>query len=354
MKLAKVAIRYVPAAAMAGLLAIALLLAGCATPADAASEAKTVRVAYFPNVTHAQALIGLNQGAFQQALGPRVKVKAKKFNAGPAVIEALYAGEIDLAYVGPSPAVNGYVHSGGQALRVIAGSASGGAALVVRRDSGITDAKDIKGKRIASPQMGNTQDVALRWFVQQQGLKTKDRGGSVTILPASNPDILTLFRNGQIDGAWVPEPWAARLIAEAGGTLLLNERTLWPGGEFANTIVIARTGFLKKNPGLVQKWLTAHVEVTGWINAHPSEAQGALIQEIEKLTGVRLNPALIADSLSRLSFQYDPLVASIAEGALRSHKLGFFTSKPNVSGITDLTHLNAVLTGKNLPQVNEP
>lgn len=342
------------AVALAGLIVIALSITGCAASADAASEAKTVRVAYFPNVTHAQALVGLNQRFFQQALGPGVKLKAKKLNAGPAVIEALYAGEIDLAYVGPSPAINGYVHSGGEALRVIAGSASGGTALVVQRDSGITSAKDLKGKRIASPQLGNTQDVALRWFIQQQGLKTKDRGGNVTILPASNPDIMTLFRNRQIDGAWVPEPWASRLIAEAGGTLLLDERTLWPGGEFANTVLIARTGFLKKNPGLVQKWLAAHVEITGWINAHPAEAQGAVIEEIEKLTSLRLNPSLIADSFSRLTFQYDPVSTSIDEVALRSYKLGFFTSKPNVADIADLSHLNTVLMGMNLPQVNEP
>lgn len=334
----------------AALLALVTLLFGCAS-ADASTEATRVRVGYFPNVTHAQALIGLSRGDFQQALGPGVKTLEKRFNAGPAVIEALFAGELDLAYVGPSPAINGYVNSGGEALRIIAGSASGGAALVVRKDAGIHSASDLKGKRIASPQLGNSQDVALRWYLKQEGFKTKDRGGSVTVLPAKNPDIFTLFRDRRIDGAWVPEPWASRLIAEAGGELFLDERELWPEGEFANTILIARSGFLKRNPNLVKRWLAAHVEVTTWLNGHPQEAQSLVIRVIHRLTGVSLNPAIVADSFDRLTFTHDPIAASISQVAERNHTLGFFTSKPTVAGITDLNPLNAVLREQALPEV---
>jgi NitT/TauT family transport system substrate-binding protein len=337
--------------AAAGLLLSIALFASCASSANASVEAASVRVGYFPNVTHAQVLVGLSQGGFQQALGPDVKIKAKRFNAGPALIEALYAGEIDLGYVGPSPAINGYVHSGGKALRVIAGSASGGASLVIRSEAGIAGSSDLKGKRIASPQLGNSQDVSLRWHLKQEGFKTKDRGGSVTVLPARNPDIFTLFRDGRIDGAWVPEPWASRLVAQAGGDILIDERDLWLEGKFATTIVIARSGFLKKNSGLVKRWLAAHVDVTAWINGHPQEAQAIVVQEIERLTSIRLAPSIVAASFDRLSFQYDPVASSIAQAADRSYHLGFFTSKPNVAGIVDLNLLNALLREKQLPEV---
>ena len=254
-------------------LAMATLLAGLAACAPPTESITPVRVGYFPNLTHSQALIGLARGDFERALGSTARIDAKAFNAGPSVIEALFAGEIDLAYIGPNPAINGFVRSGGEALRVIAGATSGGAAFIVRPQAGIESPADLDGKRLASPQLGNTQDVALRAYLADHGLSTTESGGTVQIIPTANPQILDLFRRGEIDGAWVPEPWATRLMVEAGGQLFLDERDLWPDGEFTTALVIARTAFLETHPDLVRAWLEAHVEITLWEQAHPDEAK---------------------------------------------------------------------------------
>lgn len=200
-------------------VSLVLLLAGCAnsTSTSNASTPVTVHLGYFPNITHAVALVGVARGTFQQALGSKATLSTKTFNAGPSLIEALFAGAIDIGYVGPNPAVNGYVKSKGAALRIIAGAASGGALFVTRSDETIHDAKDLSGKRFATPQLGGTQDIALRNYLHQHGLQTADKGGTVTIVPTDNPTILTLFKQKQIDGAWVPEPWASRLILEDKG-----------------------------------------------------------------------------------------------------------------------------------------
>ena len=197
----------------------------------AQGPATAIRVGAFPNITHAQAMVGKANGWFDKAMGPQVKIQWTSFNAGPSAIEALFAGAIDMTYVGPNPAINGYVRSNGEALRIIAGATSGGAALVVRGDSGINRPEDFHGKRIASPQMGNTQDVALRAWLKSQGLKTRDKGGDVEVMPVANPDQLTLFLKKEIDAAWAPEPWASRLVHDAGGKIFLDERSLWPKSE---------------------------------------------------------------------------------------------------------------------------
>ena len=212
-----------------------------------------IRVAYFANLTHSQVLIGLARGDFQRARGPNVTIQTAVFNAGPSVIEALFANQIDLAYIGPNPAINGYVQSKGAALRIVAGATSGGAALVVRPGANIKTAADLAGKRIASPQLGNTQDVALRNYIIANGLQTKEQGGTVEVIPTDNTLILDLFKLGQIDGAWEPEPWASRLIVEAGGQLLVDERTLWTAthGDFVTAHIIVSTQFLKDHPDVV-------------------------------------------------------------------------------------------------------
>ena len=196
------------------------------------AQTTVIRVGAFPNITHAQPMIGKANGWFEKAMGPNVKIEWNSFNAGPSAIEALFAGAIDVTYVGPNPAINGYVRSNGEALRIIAGATSGGAALVVRGDSGINKAEDFHGKRIASPQMGNTQDVALRAWLKSQGLKTRDKGGDVQVMPIANPDQLTLFLKKEIDAAWAPEPWASRLVHDAGGRIFLDERTLGRAASF--------------------------------------------------------------------------------------------------------------------------
>ncbi|MBZ5513724.1 MAG: ABC transporter substrate-binding protein, partial [Acidobacteriia bacterium] len=190
-----------------------------------------VRAGHFPNITHSQGVIGQANGWFEKALSPAARVEWKVFNAGPSAIEALFAGALDLTYIGPNPAITGYVRSQGEALRIVAGATSGGAALVVRTDSGIQKPEDFHGKKVASPQLGNTQDVALREWLLAHGLQSREKGGDVQVIPIANPDQLTLFMKKEIDGAWAPEPWASRLINEAGGRLFLDERTLWPNGQ---------------------------------------------------------------------------------------------------------------------------
>ena len=304
-----------------------------------------VRVGAFPNITHAQAMIGKANGAFEKALGNDVKVEWKSFNAGPSAIEALFAGAIDMTYVGPNPAINGYVRSNGEALRIVAGATSGGAALVVRADSRVTKAEDFHGKRIASPQLGNTQDVSLRAWLKANGLKTRDKGGDVEVMPVANPDQLTLFLKKEIDAAWAPEPWASRLIHEANGRILLDERTIWPNGQFLTTELVVGTKFLKARPDLVKKWLRAHVELTGWINAHPGEAKQVLNQQIQKETGKALAPAVLDDAFGRIEVTYEPLRGALEHAAQLAFDAGFLGRQmPDLSRLYDLTLLNEVLT----------
>ena len=230
------------------------------------SEQNTLRIGYFPNINHAQAVIGLGRGDFQNALGDNVQVTTQIFNAGPPAIEALFANQIDVAYIGPNPAINGYVQSNGEALRIISGAASGGAVFVVRNDSGINSPQDLANKKFATPELGNTQDIALRNYLLGNGLNTIEKGGNVEVLTAKNPDILTLFLTKQIDGAWVPEPWRETLVNEGGGRIFVDERDLWPPeGKFVTAHIIARSDYLQNNPDVIKKLLEAHMDVTNWI-----------------------------------------------------------------------------------------
>jgi len=311
-----------------------------------------IRVGAFPNVTHAQAMIGKANGWFENALGPNVKIEWRSFNAGPSAIEALFAGAIDMTYVGPNPAINGYVRSNGEALRIIAGATSGGAALVVRGDETIKKPEDFHGKRIASPQLGNTQDIALRAWLRANGLKTRDRGGDVEVMPVANPDQLTLFLRKQIDAAWAPEPWASRLVHEANGRVFLDERSLWPNGQFLTTELVVSTKFLQAHPDLVQTWLRAHVELTEWINTHVAQAKQILNQQIQKETGKPLAPAVLDDSFSRMQVTYDPLRVPLFHAAQLAFEAGFLGRQmPDLSHLYDLTLLNEVLKQEGKPTV---
>lgn len=306
-----------------------------------------VRVAAFPNITHPQAMIGKANGRFEKALGPHAKIEWKSFNAGPSAIEALFAGAIDMSYVGPNPAINGYVRSNGEALRIIAGATSGAAALVVRNDAGVHTPQDFHGKRIASPQMGNTQDVALRAWLKSNGLKTRDKGGDVQVIPVANPDQLTLFLKKDLDAAWAPEPWASRLVREANGRILIDERTLWPNGQFITAHLIVSTKFLLAHPDVVKNWLCAHVELTDWINSHASQAKLILNQQILKETGKTLSAGVLErcfqPSASDLRSAAG-LTAAIARAAFDAGFLG--REMPDLSRLYDLTLLNQVLAEK--------
>jgi len=314
----------------------------------------TLRLGYFPNITHSQAIVGLARGTFADKLGPNVKLKTTTFNAGPSAIEAMFAGEIDATYIGPNPAINGYVKSEGEALRIVAGATSGGALLVVRPDSGIEKPADLAGKKIASPQLGNTQDVALRAYLLANGLAPKENGGNVSVTPVANPDILTLFQKGDIDGAWVPEPWATRLVKEAGGRVFLDERDLWPNGDFVTAHLIVRTEFLEQHPDVVENLLRANVEVTQWINANPEEAKRAVNEGIREVTGAALPEDVVDAAWQNLRITYDPIASSLRKSAADAFSLGFLgDEEPDLSGIYALDLLNKVLDETGLPAVSE-
>jgi NitT/TauT family transport system substrate-binding protein len=331
------------------------LIAGCRSFSGSAATPSPVevRVAYFPNITHSQALIGLARGDFATALGPGYALAPVQFNAGPSVIEALFAGQIDLAYIGPNPAVNGFVRSQGEALRVISGATSGGASLVARAGTRLA-ASDFEGAKIATPQLGNTQDIALRAYLFEHNLRPAEKGGTVQVLPIENPQILDLMRLGQIDGAWVPEPWASRLIVEGGGTLLIDERDLWPGGDFSTAVVIVSTRFLEAHPEAVRAWLAAHVAITLWEREHPSEASTIVNQEIERLTGKALPAEVLSQAWSRLDPTYDPLYSTILSSAEHAYEVGYLTESPQLAGLAELGLLNEVLLAQGLPAVEAP
>ena len=297
---------------------------------------KTLRIGYYPNINHAQAVIGFGNGDFQKALGNNINVQTTVFNAGPSAIEALLAKRIDAIYVGPNPAINGYVVSDGKDLKIIAGSSSGGASFVVRNDAGINSPKDLAGKRLASPELGNTQDIALRSYLLINGLKTTDQGGNVVLTPIANPDILTLFLKKQLDGAWVPEPWATRLVKEANGRIFLDERNIWPDGKFVTANVAASTDYLKNNPDVVRKLLAAHVNETLWINNHKDEAMKAFNTQTKKLTGTSIAEDELIQAFARIDFTYDPLKLSLFQSANNAYDLGFLAKgkpHPDLSGI---------------------
>jgi NitT/TauT family transport system substrate-binding protein len=339
------------------MMAVSLLAAGCqaAAPVTAAMEnqPQTIRVGYFANMTHSQALIGLARGDFQNALGKNVTMKTTIFNAGPSEIEALFANQIDLGYIGPNPSINGYVQSEGKALRIVAGATSGGAAFVVRPAANIKTPADLAGKKLATPQLGNTQDVALRGYLVANGLKTKEQGGDVEVDPMDNSQTLDLFRQGKIDGAWVPEPWASRLVVEGGGMVFVDERDLWKetNGQFVTANIIVSTKFLAEHPDLVKAWLQAHVDITQWEVANPTDAQVLINNEIEKATGKKIADAVLSQAWGRMTVTWDPISLSLVKSAQSAFDAGFLKTKPDLTGIYDLILLNQVLKEKGLTQI---
>lgn len=324
------------------LLVTALLAAGCSVsgvlPPRSASERTGIRLGYMANLTHAQAVLGVAEGSFERAVG--AKVTTRLFPSGPSAIQALYAGEIDLLYVGPSPAVNGYMRSEGEAVRVIAGAASGGAVFVVREG---VDPGDLRGRRLATPGLANTQDVAMRYLLDQRGWPTRERGGDVTLAPMAPAEILSLFARGQLDGAWVAEPWGSRLILEAGAQLVYDERDLWPDRTFATTLLVAHPTYLKEHREQAKRFLAAHLAITQWIQTNPDEARTRLQAALAALQGKPMDARLIAASLSRIDFRTDPMTASVEEQARRAYQLGLLGARqPDLSGLYDLSLLQEV------------
>ncbi|MDD2365968.1 MAG: ABC transporter substrate-binding protein [Desulfuromonadaceae bacterium] len=332
------------------LLLIILIMTTTLTGAGLSSATgQEIRVAHFLNFTHAQALIGRTNGAFEKST--KSKISWKLFNAGPTAMEALIAGEIDIAYVGPNPAINAYLRSKGKVLKVIAGAANGGASLVVRRGTGIKSVRDFKGKRIASPEIGNTQDVALRTWLNSQGLRV---GRDVKVSSLKNPDILQLFIQKELDSAWVPEPWASRLILEGGGEVFLDESSIWPRGEFATALLVVRTDFLQKKPQLVKDFLSAHIDTTIQINRNKSAAKRIINKQLALLMGAPLSTAVLDRAFAKIDFNFAP-ASSLSASAKAAEALGYLPRSgvriADVDNITDLTILNQILTSRKLPAV---
>jgi NitT/TauT family transport system substrate-binding protein len=331
----------------------AVAAAGCAssspakaTAATTAAAGVTVKVGYFPNITHGVALVGVEKGIFARDLAPDTLDATQTFNAGPAETQALLSKAIDIAFIGPSPSISAFSQSNG-AVKIIAGAASGGAGLVTK--AAITRPTDLKGKTIATPQLGNTQDVALRAYLKSEGFKTDlQGGGDVSIKPQSNSQTVTTFKAGGIDGAWVPEPFLSQLVA-AGGHVLVDEKTLWPGGKFVTTDVLVRTDFLQAHPATVKRFLTGLVDTIASIQSDASSAATAANQQLTTL-GSALPPAVLSSALADITFTADPLAASLHKEAADAVAAGLLTS-PKLDGIFDLTLLNQVLKGKGQQEV---
>ncbi|GAA3789398.1 aliphatic sulfonate ABC transporter substrate-binding protein [Sphaerisporangium flaviroseum] len=325
---------------------------GSGDGASGGDGAKTeVRLGFFPNITHSTALVGVKKGFFAKALGSGVTLKTATFNAGPAATEAIFSDAVDATYIGPNPAINAWSKSKGQAIKIVAGAASGGVYLVVKPE--INGVADLKGKKIATPQLGNTQDVALRYWLQEKGLKTDTKGGGdVSIVPQENAQTLQTFATGDIDGAWVPEPFASRMIQESKGKTLITEADLWPNKQFVITHLIVRQEFLKEHPDLVKKLIEAHVESNAYIESDPAGAKEAINAELKDLSGKPLKDEVLESAFKNITFTNDPIASSLVTSADHAEKVGLL-DPVDLNGIYDLTILNEVLAAKGRQAVND-
>ncbi|MGW7364950.1 aliphatic sulfonate ABC transporter substrate-binding protein [Streptomyces sp. NPDC054841] len=352
--------RTVAAAAALPLLAVALTACGYGSEAEddkktevaAKGEklsADTVRIGYFPNLTHATALVGIQEGLIQKELGG-TQIKPQTFNAGPSEIEALGGGSLDIGFIGPSPSINAYVKSKGKNLRIVSGSASGGVKLVVNPDK-IKTLDDIKGKKIATPQKGNTQDVAFLNWIAEKGWKVDSESGKgdVSVVRTDNKVTPDAYKSGSIDGAWVPEPTASKLLSE-GAKVLLDEATLWPDKKFVITNVIVSQTFLKEHPDVVEAVLRGTVKTNAWINANPDKAKASANAHLKAETGKELAAKVIDPAWPSIRITDDPLAATLKTQSGWAVKAGLI-KEPDLNGIYDLTLLNKVLKAEGKPEV---
>lgn len=340
------------------LMVIFCTIAGCTDAGPARAKKSVIRVGHFPNITHAQSVIahGLSrqgQGWFEQRLGGDIELHWFTYNAGPTAMEAIFAKSIDMAYVGPNPAINAHLRARGEEVRIVAGACSGGAALVVQADGRIGKDRDFKGRKVATPQFGNTQDVAARAWLISKGYHVTQTGGDVLVVPTNNPDQLALFQKGDLDAVWAIEPWVTRLELEAKGKIYLEEKDLWAqsGGKYVTTHLVSSVQFLKQHPELVKKWISAQLELTAWTQQHPDEAKRIFNQEIQAETGRAMPEAILDAAWKRLELTYDPIRASLLKAAEDAFRVGFLKQKPDLSRIYDLKLLNEVLRETKLNEV---
>jgi NitT/TauT family transport system substrate-binding protein len=345
--------RLVAGVAVAG---IALLAAGCGSASagggatDASAKKVVLRLGFLENITHAPALIGVKDGFFTKNLGKNVTLKLYPFSTGTEEATALLAGQLDAAYVGPNPAINTWQKSNGSLIKVISGAAYGGAELVVNKD--ITTAGQLKGQKLATPSLGNTQDVSLRYWLKTQGLTTTTTGGGdVPVTPVTpNSAAVLQFESGQLAGGWEPAPYDAEMVA-AGGHVLVNEANLWPGGKFVTTLLVVTQTFLANNPTVVSDLLKGQLEASSFIASDKAAAEAAANAELSSLTGKGLKSAVLAASFAQVTFSNDPIESSLITDASHAVSLGLLQPVSNLKGIFDLGPLNTLLKADGKPTV---
>jgi NitT/TauT family transport system substrate-binding protein len=310
-----------------------------------------LRLGFLANITHEPALVGIAKGYFTKDLGKNVTLKTSIFSTGTEETTALLAGQLDAAYVGPNPAINAWQKSNGTAIKIISGAASGGASLVVKK--GITSAAQLKGKSLATPSLGNTQDVAVRYWLKQHGLTTTPTGGGDVAIKPIKPNSAAVleFQSGQIDGGWEPEPYATEMVLD-GGTRLVNEASLWPGGQFVTTNLVVSQSFLKAHPSTVSDLLKGQIQANSYINANGTAAASVANAELTKLLGKGLKPNVLAAALPYIHFTNNPIASSLTADAQHAVAVGLLTPVKNLSGIYDLGPLNALLKADGQPQVS--
>lgn len=335
-----------------------VILAVCAVACRAEAAKTVLRVGHFPNITHPQGLIGhalsrTDRKWFEERLGPEVEVQWFVYKAGPSAMEAMLAGTIDITYVGPNPAVNAYLRTEGEDIRILCGSCNGGAALIVQPDGRIAKDSDFRGKKIATPQLGNTQDVAARTWLRSKGLRIVLTGGDAEVIPTANADQLVLFKQKRLDAVWTVEPWVTRLLQEADGRIYFEEKTLWPetGGKYVTTHLVARARFLARHRDLLKKWVAAHVELTQWILDHPDESRKLANSEMKAETSRPMADKVLDEAWKRLEPTWDPVSPSLAKSAEAAYRLGFLRNHPDLRRIYQLDLLNEVLREKGLKEV---
>lgn len=339
-------------AASAAVLSLLAAVAGCSRadsdekPVASADKgpATELRLGYFPNVTHAAALVGLDQGLFSKELG-NTKLVPTKFNAGPEAVGALLGGSLDASFIGSGPAINAYAKSNGDAVRLIAGATSGGAQLVVKPT--ITKPEDLAGKTVVTPQLGNTQDVSLKKWLAEKNLT-----GKVKVTNLENAQTLDAFKKGDVDAAWLPEPWSSRLVLDAGAKVLLDEATLWPDGKFPTTVLIVRTQFLQEYPQTVKALLTGLVAAIDFSTKDAAAAKKVVNDQLLELTGKALKPAVIDRAFANITVTADPVAAQFPQLAKDQVTAGIAKEAPSVSGFADLGPLNEVLAKAGQPAVD--
>jgi NitT/TauT family transport system substrate-binding protein len=339
---------------LATTVALSLLASACSRAdrgteeSDAAAQDKgaaaELRLGYFPNVTHAPALIGLEKGLFSKELGD-TKLTRQEFNAGPNEVAALLGGSLDIGFIGSGPAINAYAKSGGEAVRLISGVTSDGAQFVTTPD--VNSPEDLVGKTVVTPQLGNTQDVALKKWLADKGLT-----GKVQVTNMENAQTLDAFKGGQVQAAWLPEPWSSRLVLEAGAKVFLDEKTLWPDGQFPTTVVIVRTQFLNEHPETVKAFLKGLVASIDYANENEADAQAAVNTQLKTLTGKELSPATIERAWSNITLTFDPIAGEFKQLAQDQVTAGIAEKAPDVAGFADLTELNTVLKQAGKPEVD--